>query len=208
VLLSDEFFLLAHDDSSGRPRLHHRAVGLGLAAGLLGELILLGRITADGGGVAVLDRQPPAEPTAHLVLDQLIVEPAQHPVRIWLAYLAESSTDAVGGRLERAGHVTRTASRRLLRSKVFYVPVDMSTAAMPTVRLRIALSREEQLTQQDALLGGLATATGLGPDLLRGCPPHAAKYLTWAMSMLPTPMRELLAETQAAVGNAVLSHRS
>ena len=42
-VLADQFFLIAHEDRTGRSRLHPRATGLGLAAALLGELMLTGR---------------------------------------------------------------------------------------------------------------------------------------------------------------------
>ena len=39
-MLADQFYLIAHEDRTGRSRLHPRATGIGLAAALLGELIL------------------------------------------------------------------------------------------------------------------------------------------------------------------------
>ena len=43
-MLADQYFLIAHEDRTGRSRLHPRATGLGLAAALLGELMLEGRL--------------------------------------------------------------------------------------------------------------------------------------------------------------------
>jgi transcriptional regulator with XRE-family HTH domain len=40
--LADDLWLLAHHDVTGRPNLHARAAGLGLAGGLLAELVLAG----------------------------------------------------------------------------------------------------------------------------------------------------------------------
>lgn len=96
MLVADEFFLIAHNDSRGKAKLHPSATGLGLAAGLLAELILFGQITVSGGLVTVLDRRPPADALAHTVLDQLIGESQHQAVRTWLAFLSQSSTTSVG----------------------------------------------------------------------------------------------------------------
>src|SRR5215470_10146321 len=74
TLLADEFFLIAHEERSGRSRLHPRATGLGLAAGLLGELILLERVQVYRGELAVVSREPPGDALQHNVLDLLIVQ--------------------------------------------------------------------------------------------------------------------------------------
>ena len=47
-MLADQFYLIAHEDRTGRSRLHPRATGLGLAAGLVGELLLLDRVRVNG----------------------------------------------------------------------------------------------------------------------------------------------------------------
>jgi UPF0755 protein len=43
-VLADQFYLIAHEDRTGRSRLHPRATGIGLAASLLGELVLDNRL--------------------------------------------------------------------------------------------------------------------------------------------------------------------
>lgn len=58
LLIADEFFLMAHNDSRGKAKLHPAATGLGLASGLLGELLLYGHITVSAGQVTVMDRRP------------------------------------------------------------------------------------------------------------------------------------------------------
>lgn len=206
MLLADELFLIAHDDTTGRPRLHLRAAELGLAGALLGELLLYGRIAVHGGRLTVVDRRPPDDALAHTVLDQVIAEPQYRAVRIWLAFLAGQAVDAVGQRLERAGRVTRTQRRwgRVVR----YVPVDMSTAAWPGHRLRLFLTRGEPMTVTDTLLAGLVSATGLTSQVLWDAPASSHEYLASLIAALPPPLRELVAHLQAAVGDAVLSHRT
>ena len=60
-MLADQFYLIAHEDRTGRSRLHPRATGLGLAAGLVGELLLLDRVRVNGGEVTVMSPDPPGD---------------------------------------------------------------------------------------------------------------------------------------------------
>jgi hypothetical protein len=208
-LLADEVFLAAHDDVTGKPRQHPRAIGLGLAGALLGELMLFGRVTTrDGLVVVVASRQPPPDALAHTVLDHLTGEQQPHGLRTWLAFLSQTATERVGARLERAGHVTRTESRRLLKVESRWVPADMSAAAMPSALLRHRLQREDPLDLQAATFAGLVEATGLSQTVLWGVTARTVEYRDWCVSGLPAPLQELIAETTAAVGNAVLTHRA
>ena len=64
-MLADQFFLIAHEDRTGKSRLHPRATGLGLAAALLGELVMQGRIRAVEGELFVVNPEPPGDALAH-----------------------------------------------------------------------------------------------------------------------------------------------
>ena len=56
--VADSLYLIAHDPATGRARLGPRQLGLGLAAALLGELVLGGLVELVDGAVWVSDRQP------------------------------------------------------------------------------------------------------------------------------------------------------
>jgi hypothetical protein len=73
--LADDLYLMAHNDISGKPHLQPRAIGLGLAGGLLAELMLVGKIRISPGGVAVADRAPPEDVLARCVLGLLYAPP-------------------------------------------------------------------------------------------------------------------------------------
>ncbi|MGH3736189.1 MAG: GPP34 family phosphoprotein, partial [Micromonosporaceae bacterium] len=60
MLLADDYFFLAVNDRTGRPKLAPKVFALGLAGALLGELILGERITIEGDRLRVVDRHPPA----------------------------------------------------------------------------------------------------------------------------------------------------
>lgn len=205
LLVADEFFLIAHNDTRGKAKLNPAATGLGLAAGLLSELVLDGHLTVVGGDVSVVNRRPPADALAHTVLDQLIGEAQHRSVRIWLSFLAQSAATSVGERLSRAGVLRRRESRRLLRSKVGYVPVDPNAAAWPATRLRVLLERSDPPPiLADAVLLGLIAAAGLNREVLWSVGPRAQHRLTGLIAALPPPLKELVAQTEAAVGAAVL----
>ncbi|MEV4628266.1 GPP34 family phosphoprotein [Micromonospora sp. NPDC049523] len=206
-MLADDFFRLAHSDATGQPHLHLRAVGIGLAAALLGELTSARRIEVRGGELVVLDPTPPTDLVAHAVLDVLIAEQGRHPVRIWLDYLSRTARGQVSARLLRSGHLREVTSRRLLRSSVTWLPTDMNEAARPWAALSTRLRTGQRLDYDMACLAGLTLATGLDRFVLETAPPQAFDHLRQVADGLWPPMRDLFAHTQAAIGDAVLARR-
>ncbi len=79
--LADDLYLMAHHETSGRPLLQLRAIGLGLAGGLLAELILAGTIRISAGEIAVTDPAPPDDALACDVLGHVLSEHQPHPAR-------------------------------------------------------------------------------------------------------------------------------
>jgi hypothetical protein len=208
LLVANDFFRLAHHDVTGRARLHHRATGLGLAAGLLAELMFGQHLTAQEGVLHLRDQSPPADAAAHTVLDQIVAQSRHRELRTWLDYLSHDANELVARRLWRAGHVRPTETRRLLgRPTVTYVPTDINTAAWPWARLSLALHRHAPLHPPDAFLVGVATATGLDTTLLDAAPSATRTYARHVAGSLHPALRDLLVHTQAAVGDAVLAYR-
>ncbi|HET8681903.1 MAG TPA: GPP34 family phosphoprotein [Micromonosporaceae bacterium] len=213
-MLADDFFRIAHSDSTGRPRLHARAARVGLGAALLAELMLGGHLTVEYSWLVVVDRQPPGDTLAHTVLEQLLAEPHHRAVRTWLDFLSRTAVEAVGERLVRAGHATcKVSGWRRKRRTTLCVPTDMSAAAWPETRLRMLLSGRGRWTWPDVVLVGLVGATGLAQQVLAqqalwdvepASRHHRAEVVAW----LPSDLRELLAQAEAAIGDAVLSHRA
>src|SRR5437762_1499640 len=185
MLLADDLFLVMHDDRTGRPRLHLRAVGLGLGGALLGELMLSRRLSITDGHLVVLSDQPPRDVVTHAVLDQVIVERQPHAVRTWLAFFAQAAAEQVATRLERSGHVTRVEPRWPKRGSTRWVPADMSTAAWPAARLRHRLHRRESLEEPDVVLAGLVDATGLTPQVPGGVNAATLHYRDHLVALLP-----------------------
>ncbi|MFD2768015.1 GOLPH3/VPS74 family protein [Micromonospora eburnea] len=208
-LLADEFHLLAHDDRTGKPRLHGAATNYGIAAALLGELAAAGRITFDRGRLWVRDTRPPDDWLQHLVLARLVAEPQHTATRTWLAFLAETVPEQVAERLWQAGKVEPQQHRRLLRTPTtVYVPTNTNVAAWSWARLSTLLRDHKRLNPFDLVLMGIVNSCGLGGFVLDGARPSVYANLRRQLAEGPQPMRELLADLDTAVGSAVLSHRT
>jgi Golgi phosphoprotein 3 (GPP34) len=207
VWLADDLYFIAHDDHTGRPQLHPRAVQLGLAAALLGELMLADRIVVQSGRIQVRNQQPPADALAHTILDRLVGQQPYSDLRTELAVIGGSAPDAVAHRLERAGLVQFVQTRRLIGSSGRWVPTDPTQAAWRTARLRRLLSSRDEVTWHDVLLAALLSAIGATGRVLRDADPQARNRLKAILAQLPGSVAELVSHTEAAVGNAILAQR-
>lgn len=211
-MLANRFYLIAHDDRTGRSRLHPRATGLGLAACLIGELMLYGRLRAMTGELYVVSHEPPGDSLTHSVLDLLIAQPQHRELRTWLAYLAQDSAERVGERLLRAG-VLETVTRRKLRgTQTLYVPMSSdqrNVAAWEAVRLANLLVHRRSMTMADQVLTGLVFATGLTRYVLWNTPAQreGMSQLPAILGTLPDDLRQLVEYTEAAVGSVLAAGR-
>jgi hypothetical protein len=213
-LLADDLYLVAHDDVTGRAVVQPRALGLGLAAGLLAELILGGLIdVADGQVVMTRPRrpgergEPPGDPLAGRVLGRVAGEGQPRAVADWLAFLAQRSARDVAVRLSESGYLTWVASRSRWRRAGRWVPADPDCAFVALARARAALDPARDLTADGTALTGLACACGLEPRVMAYVPPGLRRPLPAATALLPPGLRELIARTRAAVDSALLAHR-
>lgn len=204
--LGDDLYLVAHHEISGKPHLQPRALGLGLAGGLLGELMLPGAVRLRGGLITVSDGIPPGNDLARSVLDQIGSERVDLPARDWLLFLARIAARDIARRLAGSGYLSRASRRRFDRSER-WVPVDADCAFAPLVRVKAALGGRGPVAPQHVLLGRLAIACGLGHQLSLYLPPDAERHLEQAARYLDPGLRELIAATQAAVDSALLAHR-
>jgi hypothetical protein len=204
--LADDLYLLAHHEVTGKPRLQPRAAGLGLAGGLLAELMLSGSIGLRAGHVVVAGRCPLEDELARAVLRLVADEPGVHALRDWLLFLARTATRDVAGRLGQAGYLARISSRRLWPAQQ-WVPADSESAFAPVLRVKSALDPSQPTTAQNIALAGLAEACGLGRHLALYLPDGAHRRIQQATCQLQPDLRGLVAHTRAAVDSALLAHR-
>jgi hypothetical protein len=207
-VLADQYFLIAHEDRTGRSRLHPRATGLGLAGALIGELILEGRVGIADGDLIILDRHPPTDALAHDILDLLIAQSRHRDVRTWLAFLSQDAAARVGERLMRLGAVEPVVRRRMLSTQTLYMPnsaEQRNAAAWAPARLANLLVRGVEMSVSDRLLVGLIAATGLTRHVLYDFEMHRHAFQTLpnAVESLPSDLRELVEITEASVGSVL-----
>jgi hypothetical protein len=205
-LVADDLYLMAHHEASGKPLVQPRALGIGLAGGLLAELMLTDGISVWPGSTVGPGRVRPADGLARQVLGLLAVEHEPHPVREWLLFIARSAGEDVARRLERSGYLTRPGGRIRWRAGR-WVPVDPDWAFSPLIRVRSALDPARPPSAYGAVLAGLAAGCGLDFRMAAHLPP-AGRTVGEAVGQLDPGLQELIAQTGAAVGSALLAHRA
>jgi hypothetical protein len=209
--LADDYFCLVLDEHTGWPRLAPRVAAVGLASGLLGELVVAGHaVMTESGEIQALDVQRPADPLAREVHELLLARPQHRDPGIWISYLARDAFDRVGIRLAQLDLVTAVRKRRLTGARTVYQPTNLSTIAWPGIRIAQQLSGGAEITLNDLACTGLAVATGLIGQLLWDPELHAPARaaLPAALALLPPPVTLLLSRTETAVADAVLTNRT
>ena len=208
--LADDLFLTAHDTVKGKSLLTPATLGLGLAAALLGELVLWRRLDIADAKIVLIDDRPTGDPAATAVLDQLLREGHHRAVRDWISFLATGiAIDLVERRLSRAALVQRQEKRGLLSSKVYFVPTDSMVAGWPATRVRTLIGRGEMLDVPDLVLAGLILATGLDQHVFVTLDTRGRGLLFDQLRRrLPAMLQELVGHTEAAVGDAVMARRA
>jgi hypothetical protein len=211
-VLADDYFFCAHDDMTRRCLLSDRTVGVGLAAALLGELVLCCALRVDQGHVEVVEPDLARERLSRALLTNIASEKTVTGVRDWLRYLSHDAYDMVSGRLVRTGLVVRRDVRRLFRTSVVYEPRDENAAVWRSTRLETAMLKRRPLAVDDATLLGIIAATELDARVFPDRSVDPGRYAHYLLRRLRHPIREslleLIGETKAAVGDAVLSHRA
>jgi hypothetical protein len=185
---------------------------LGLAAGLIGELLMQGRVRAVDGEIHVVNPEPPRDGLSHGVLDLLIAQPQHRELRTWLSFLAQDAAVRVGERLIRAGVLESVTRRRLLGTQTFYLPMSSdqrNAAAWVPVRLANILVQGRVVDIEDRALAGLVVATGLTRHVLWDFAVHrpGITHLHTVVESLPSDLRELVDHTEAAVGSVLAAGR-
>jgi hypothetical protein len=206
--LTDDLYLICFAEQTGRAVVTDAVAALGLAGGLLAELVLGGHLLVHDGllypaaGVAAPSDLPLWE-----VLHAVAGQRRPQPVETWLRFLATDAATDVRRRMCAAGLLVRVRTRRL-GAKERYLPTDSNTAAWPAIRLANQLCSGQPVPLQEAVLAGLVHAAGLLKHVLWG-PEHAPGFghADHLRQLLPTPLAVVVAHTEAAVGQHVLTRR-
>jgi hypothetical protein len=219
VRLADLLFLAAHDHDTGylKARLHRAGLELGLAGALLCELVIERRIDVRDGRVVLVSRAPMQDILAQTVLEDVVTElhvaRQPHTVRIWLAYLRASAIPQVRNRLCFNGFVHEQPGRRRWWGGTAnrYRAADINQALGPEASMHSLLTHGQhtQNTNTAITFAALSDACGLLPKLTwwHEQRPAMRVKLRELRAQLPRALRELVDETEAAVGDAVMGRR-
>lgn len=205
--VGDDLWLIAHDDLTGRRQLPRRQLGLGLAGGLLAELLLDGSVFLQHGHVMVpagKRRRGQAEPVTGRVLGLIASERDLYLVRDWLRLIAQTAAQDIGGRLEQEGFVVHSG-RWVRWRQARYVPVDPDRAFAAISRVRAAMRLGRPATVSEVTLAGLVVVSGLAFRVDHDPGVIAAGQ---AAGMLPPDLQALIIATRAAVDSTVVTSRT
>jgi hypothetical protein len=200
--LHDEYFLLAHDDYSGKPRVHPAVLRTGLAGALVGRLVLARRIAIIDNAVTLTDRRPLGDPASDHALDALAyTRPSVLPVRAWVEYMRDDLYPRVGQALIERRIVVLGHGGWRGRS-LRYRAGEAVAAAGPRMRLRAAAVARHLPAVQDAqmrVLAGLALATGLESAIADGANRIARGGLRHMAENLPSDLHVVVDAVQDAL---------
>lgn len=208
MLLADECWLVAHDDTTGTSLLPPRLAGLAAAAGLICEMIHNNRITATDGHLALRNLAPSPDPLQHTVIGHLVRE--NHTIDTWLQYFGRTAEDDIAARLIHQGALEEQHSRGLFgRKKHSYVPKATNNAAWPTARIAKRLSQARPVDAVDQILISWIDAVGLNAHVLWDDPNNVgARYLQYVTTHLPAQYRTVLETTRHLFAQIIMTNQT
>ncbi|OKI42218.1 GOLPH3/VPS74 family protein [Micromonospora sp. CB01531] len=165
VALAEELLLLAYDDETGKATMPRISLDLGMAAAVLVELALAGRIAYADGSLAVIDPAPTGEPIADEVLARIAAD-TPHSPSSWVQRLRHGLRDRILGDLCGRGVVRDIDETELGFIHVHRYPVaDASVEADIRRRLAEALTDDQAPDERTAALATLVAVLRMEPAL-------------------------------------------
>ncbi|MFI1192017.1 GPP34 family phosphoprotein [Micromonospora sp. NPDC020750] len=165
VALAEELLLLAYDDESGKATMPRISLDLGMAAAVLIELALAGRIAYADGNLVVADPTGTGEPTLDEVLARMAADTPNTPSS-WVQRLRHGLRDRILGDL-----VARGSVRDVEETELGFINVHRYPAADPSVeadsrrRLAEALADGQLPDERTAALATLVAVLRMEPAL-------------------------------------------
>lgn len=165
VALADELLLLAYDDVTGRCSVPPIALDLGMAAAILVDLVLHGRVEVIDGAVVPLDPSPTGHGVADEVLRRIHGELPQ-PAAFWLQRLRHGLRQHVLESLVALGTIRDQDDTAWDVLRVHHYPaVDPTVEAEVRGRLAQALSGTSVPDERTAALAALIATVRMEPTL-------------------------------------------
>ncbi|MBM0257686.1 GPP34 family phosphoprotein [Micromonospora sp. 4G55] len=165
VALAEELLLLAYDDETGRATMPRISLDLGMAAAVLVELALAGRIAYADGSLTVTDPTPVGEPIIDGVLGRMAAD-TPHSPSSWVQRLRHGLRDRILGDLVARGVVRDVEETELDFIVVHRYPVaDASVEDDSRRRLAEALAGGQLPDERTAALATLVAVLRMEPAL-------------------------------------------
>ncbi|MBO4205793.1 GOLPH3/VPS74 family protein [Micromonospora echinofusca] len=165
VALAEELLLLAYDDETGKATTSRIGLDLGMAAAVLVELALAGRVAYADGTLVVADPTPTGEPILDGVLSRMAADTPHSPAS-WVQRLRHGLRDAILGDLCDRGVVRDVDETELGFIHVHRYPaVDGTVEADARRRLATALTSDDVPDERTAALATLVAASRMEPAL-------------------------------------------
>jgi hypothetical protein len=165
VALAEELLLLAYDDESGKATGSQIGLDLGMAAAVLIELALAGRVVYFDRTIVVRD----ATPTGVSIIDEVLARVAAdtpHTPASWLQRLRHGLRDRVLADLCARGVVRDVDETTLGFIHLHRYPtVDATVEAEIRARLHRALTTDDMPDERTAALATLVAAVRMEPAL-------------------------------------------
>lgn len=203
------FFLIAHDEFSGKPRINPELLLCGVLGAQIADLVIGGRLTMSGDRVTVVDPDATElDEMGTLVLDSVAHARETHTVRVWNDVLNQMLLDLTAGRLVADRVVRKESGRGLLgRRRERYPAVDLVRARRPELELREMFADPARFTLPGAftatMIDTLGAETLLEPgverSVVRSVAGQAAEHLPGSLSQL----RSGLAATVSSISLTV-----
>ena len=165
VPLAEELLLLAYDDETGKASVSQIGLDLGMAAAVLIDLALAGRIAMDGNLIIARSATPVGEPIADAVLAK-VAQDSPHTAASWVQRLRHRLRDRVLEDLCARGvmvDVDETALEYIHLHR--YPTVDTSIEQDVRTRLAAALSGATPPDERTAALATILAAVRMEPSL-------------------------------------------
>jgi len=200
--LAADFFLIVHDEFSGKVRISLDLLCCGLVGSQLADLIVANRLAVEGGRVLVTDdRSEARDEVGDYVVESISRQTSTHSVRVWVDTLQEVLYELIGRRLINDGVVRREqGGRQLMRRRPDRFPAtDLLAAARPRLRLEHMLRTPQEFDLPGAILAVLVGAVGvetvLDPEIDRTA---ARELMTRLEENFPADLRALIEGVRAA----------
>ncbi|KOX05701.1 GOLPH3/VPS74 family protein [Micromonospora profundi] len=214
VALAEELLLLAYDDTTGKATMPRISLDLGMAAAVLIELALAGRLAYADGALTVVDPTPTGEPVTDEVLGRIAADTPHTPAS-WVQRLRHGLRDRILGDLCRQGVVRDVDETELGFIHVHRYPVvDASVEADTRQRLTEALTGSVAPDERTAALATLVvvlrmeSALGMSGDAAADARRRLEEIATGAgfsgeVSIDDSVVRPSVGLVVAALGRAV-----